>query len=199
MTLHPGPPPPPPQSSRTMQSAKKPRIWPWIIGVVAALGIGGAVGYGGTPEPEIITKEVEIEVEPADMDDRRAELDDLEAELEQRSSELDERSDELDTRAAELQTLASELDERDEALTATETQIEENTIPGSGIYLVGEDIKPGTYRSNGSDCYWARLSGTSGESNEIITNNVVEGTAYVTIATSDVAFETSRCGEWTLQ
>ena len=164
MTLHPGPPPPPPQSSRTMQSAKKPRIWPWIVGVVAALGIGGAVGYGGTPEPEIITKEVEIEVEPADMDDRRAEL-----------------------------------DERDEALTATETQIEENTIPGSGIYLVGEDIKPGTYRSNGSDCYWARLSGTSGESNEIITNNVVEGTAYVTIATSDVAFETSRCGEWTLQ
>lgn len=199
MTLTPGPPPPRPQSSGKMQSAKKPRTWPWIVGIVAALGIGGAVGYGSTPEPEVITTEVEIEVEPADMDERRAILDEREEELEQRSSEVDERSGELDTRDEELQTLASELDERDEALTATETEIEENTIPGSGVYLVGEDIKPGTYRSDGGRCYWARLSGTSGEFEHIIANDNVEGTAYVTIATSDVAFETSRCGEWTLQ
>src|SRR5699024_5285451 len=199
MTLNPVPPPPPPLSARRVQAAKKPRRWPWIVGIVAALGVGGAVGYGGTPEPEIITKEVEIEVEPADMDERRAVLDEREEELEQRSSELDERSGELDTRDEELETLASELDERDEALTASETKIEENTIPGSGIYLVGEDIKPGSYRSDSSDCYWARLSGTSGESNEIITNNIVDGTSYVTIAASDVAFETRRCGDWKLQ
>lgn len=192
MTFHPAPPPPPPHGSQPTIVAKRPRKWPWVLGVIGAFVLGGAAGYGGTPEPEIVTKQVEIEVEPADMDERRAVLDDREAELDQRSSELDERDE-------ELQTLASELDERDEALTATEQEVAENTIPGSGIYLVGEDIKPGTYRSDGARCYWARLSGTSGEFEHIIANDNVEGTAYVTIAESDVAFETSRCGEWKLQ
>ena len=192
-------PPPPPHASSPTPVAKKPRKWPWIAAIIGAFAVGGAAGYGGTPEPEIVTKEIEIEVEPADMDERRAALDEREDELEQRSSELDERSSDLDERDDELQTLASELDERDEALTTTEQEIEENTIPGSGIYLVGEDIKPGTYRSDGSRCYWARLSGTSGEFEHIIANDNVEGTAYVTIAASDVAFETSRCGEWKLQ
>ena len=86
------------------------------------------------------------------MDDRRAELDERETDLDQRCSEPDE---------------------RDKALTATEKEIEENTIPGSGIYLVGDDIKPGTYRSEGSRCYWARLSGTSGELEHIIANENV--------------------------
>src|SRR5690606_14520514 len=31
---------------------------------------------------------------------------------------------------------------------------------GEGTYIVGVDILPGTYRSEGNDfCYWARLSG----------------------------------------
>lgn len=194
MTYHPAPPPPPPHPIERDQVAKKPRRWPWIAGIIGAFLLGGATGYGGTPEPEIVTKEVEveIEVEPADMGDRRAELDQREEEMDQRGSELDERDE-------ELQSLATELEERDEELTTAEHEIEENTIPGSGVYLVGEDIKPGTYRSDGSQCYWARLSGTSGEFEHIIANDNVEGTAYVTIAASDVAFETSRCGEWKLQ
>ncbi|MFD6814528.1 hypothetical protein [Enteractinococcus coprophilus] len=197
MTFNPVPPPPPPHVDHLPAVAKKSRKWPWVLGIVGAFVLGGAAGYGGTPEPEIVTKEVEVE--PADIDERRSVLDEREDDLDQRSSELDERSSDLEGREEELQTLASELDERDEALTATEQEIEENTIPGSGIYLIGEDIKPGTYRSDGSRCYWARLSGTSGEFEHIIANDNVEGTAYVTIAESDVAFETSRCGEWKLQ
>ncbi len=194
MTLHTLPPPPPPATQPDASESRKTRKWLWVAGLIFALVGGIAIGYGGTPEPEIITKEVEIEVEvePSDMDERRAELAQREDELEQRNSELDERDE-------ALQSLATELDERDEALSATETEIAENTIPGSGVYLVGEDIKPGTYRSEGGRCYWARLSGTTGQFEDIIANDNVEGTAYVTITASDVAFETSRCGEWTLQ
>ncbi len=90
------------------------------------------------------------------------------------------------------------MDQREEDISATEREIAENTFPGNGTYLVGEDIKPGTYRSSGSgDCYWARLSSTDGELGSIITNSFGSGAQVVTIRSGDVAFETSGCGEWT--
>ncbi len=76
----------------------------------------------------------------------------------------------------------------------------ERTFGGNGTYMVGEEVKPGRYRSDGGDlCYWARLSGTSGEFGDIITNHVTEGATTVTIAPSDVAFETSGCALWERQ
>lgn len=71
------------------------------------------------------------------------------------------------------------------------------TIDGDGTYLVGADIEPGTYRSAGADtCYWARLSGTSGNFEEIIANNFGAGQQVVTIDPTDAAFETTMCGSW---
>ena len=72
---------------------------------------------------------------------------------------------------------------------------------GPGMWLVGADIQPGTYETTtaGTDilssCYWARLSGTSGDFKEILTNDNVSGHGIVTIKPTDVAFET-RC-TWT--
>lgn len=67
---------------------------------------------------------------------------------------------------------------------------------GDGIYIIGEDIKPGTYRSDGSDsCYWERLAGFSGELDDIIANgnNAPE---IVTVSKRDAAFSTNGCGSW---
>lgn len=65
------------------------------------------------------------------------------------------------------------------------------------MHLVGKDINPGTYRTNGgSYCYWERLSGTSGEFDDIITNEATEGASVVTISASDVAFKSQGCGKW---
>jgi hypothetical protein len=75
-------------------------------------------------------------------------------------------------------------------------------IPGNGIFIVGEDIEPGTFRTPGpldvefSNCYWARLSGTPGEFGDIIANCNAEGPVSVTVAATDVAFETQGCKEW---
>ena len=69
---------------------------------------------------------------------------------------------------------------------------------GDGIHLVGIHIAPGRYRvENVAGCYYARLSGVSGTLGDIITNNNADGTVTVDIATSDNAFESSRCGTWT--
>lgn len=77
---------------------------------------------------------------------------------------------------------------------------EQNTIPGDGTFIVGEDIQPGTYETEGSEyCYWERLSGTSGAMDDVIANGVPTGPAIITISPSDEAFLTEGCSEWTLR
>lgn len=64
-----------------------------------------------------------------------------------------------------------------------------------GINLVGTDVQPGTFRSDKADCYWARLSGTSGSFDDIIANSI--GATVVTVSPSDVALESRGCAPWT--
>jgi hypothetical protein len=69
----------------------------------------------------------------------------------------------------------------------------------AGIYRVGDDIAPGTYATlQDGDCYWERLSGFSGESDDLIANDFIgdPGPVIVTIQRSDVGFESTRCGTW---
>ncbi|MFG1947712.1 hypothetical protein [Nonomuraea sp. NPDC048826] len=72
------------------------------------------------------------------------------------------------------------------------------TAPGDGQYLVGEDIKPGTYKTAGTDgftCYWARLKDASGEFGAIIANGNVSGQTRVTLKKGEY-FETKGCQDW---
>ena len=70
---------------------------------------------------------------------------------------------------------------------------------GDGVYQVGTDIQPGTYRTRegSSMCYYARLSGFSNEMNDIITNANTDAPAIVTIKPTDAGFESQGCGTWT--
>ena len=58
----------------------------------------------------------------------------------------------------------------------------------SGVYRVGADITTGRYQLNGS-CYWARLSGFSGEFSDIIANDNTDGPFIVEILATDIGFE----------
>lgn len=70
----------------------------------------------------------------------------------------------------------------------------------NGIFIVGTDIEPGTYKSTAaSGCYYSRLSGFSGDMSEIIANNNTDTATVVTIAKTDKGFKSSRCGTWTKQ
>ena len=68
-----------------------------------------------------------------------------------------------------------------------------------GMYIIGEDIQPGTYRTRlaPKGCYFERLSGFSGSLEEILSNESTVYPAIVTILDTDVGFSSSGCGTWT--
>ncbi|MET8331099.1 hypothetical protein [Streptomyces sp. NPDC005181] len=73
------------------------------------------------------------------------------------------------------------------------------SFSGDGEYLVGEDIKAGTYKTAGVDgsfgCYWERAKDASGEFESIIANNNLKGPGRVTLNKGEY-FKTNRCQEW---
>jgi hypothetical protein len=72
-------------------------------------------------------------------------------------------------------------------------------MDADGTYLVGREIKTGTYRSaGGQKCYWARLRDTSGEMAAVIAASYHRGRQVVTIRKGDAAFTTDGCGPWEL-
>lgn len=67
-----------------------------------------------------------------------------------------------------------------------------------GMYIVGTDIEPGTYRNTGQQgCYWARLSNFNGGLDGIIANDNTDTATIVTIQASDKGFDSNGCGSWT--
>ncbi len=70
------------------------------------------------------------------------------------------------------------------------------TTLAPGMYIVGRDIAPGTYRGEaGADilesCYWARLSNLSGDLYSILANDNSNGQFFVQVSQSDFALETA--------
>ena len=64
-------------------------------------------------------------------------------------------------------------------------------VYGDGVYLVGEDIAPGTYDGtvDGSFGYWARLKSTDGLTSAIIANAIVRGPFVLEVYVADRAVE----------
>ncbi|MFF5308560.1 hypothetical protein [Streptomyces massasporeus] len=73
------------------------------------------------------------------------------------------------------------------------------SFSGEGEFVVGEDIKPGTYKTAGPEggfgCYWERAKNSSGEFDAIIANNNLNGPGRVTLNSGEY-FKTNRCQEW---
>jgi hypothetical protein len=68
---------------------------------------------------------------------------------------------------------------------------------GEGDMTVGEDVKPGTYRTTDSahDCYWERSTGGGRTiANDFVTN-APKGVT-VAIYASDGGFKSDNCGDW---
>ena len=69
------------------------------------------------------------------------------------------------------------------------------TVLEPGTYIVGRDIVQGTYRGKAGtgtldSCYWARLSGASGDFDDLLANENAKGSFYITVAESDFALTT---------
>jgi hypothetical protein len=158
----------------------KRRRWVWPVATAVALfaGIGiGAAGGGDT--------DLSAEPEPAPT-------------VTAPGAVPQEQLDELAAREAEIDQRETDLAEREAAVSETETNIAEGTIT-EGIWTVGVDIAPGTYRATGvpEDCYWAIT--TSGSNGADIIENGIPGGGNPTVTLEEGQdFTTTRCGDWTL-
>lgn len=107
------------------------------------------------------------------------------------------------TTTAPTTTTAAPTTTTTQAPTTTSTTLPPGPEPafGSGIQVVGEDIQPGIYETGllgegvFDGCYWERLSGFSGDFEELIANNNVVVHDVVEIMDSDAAFD-SGCDAW---
>jgi hypothetical protein len=74
-----------------------------------------------------------------------------------------------------------------------------STFEGDGIYLVGSDIKAGTYKAPAMPgCYYALLSGTTGSFDDIISNNNVDGPVVLEVSSSAEALQVTGCSTFTM-
>ncbi|WP_432587997.1 hypothetical protein ABVG11_22650 [Streptomyces sp. HD1123-B1] len=87
-----------------------------------------------------------------------------------------------------------------EAVPATASGSPKTGMTGDGMYRIGADIAPGTYKStgNGGDdgCYWERSKDALHGVDSIIANENVSGNAIVTIGAKDAYFKTNGCKNW---
>lgn len=133
-------------------------------------------------------------------EERDAVLNQAQDEADQLIATAEEEAEELlggaEGRVAALDEREAALDERAEELDVAEERQAAGTF-GNGVHIVGTDIEPGLYRTEGgSNCYWARLSRLSGGLGDVIANGLPDGPANVEIQSSDAGFESSGCATW---
>jgi hypothetical protein len=80
------------------------------------------------------------------------------------------------------------------AVKVLEGQVQSSTISGDGVYVVGKDIKAGTWHTGGgSQCYFATLNST--DTNDISDNNNFDGPETVNVDGA-FAFQISGGCSW---
>lgn len=133
-----------------------------------------------------------------ELAEAREQIADEREDLEEEKADLEGQIDSLEQDAADARRQArreeKKLDRLRDQVSGVERQIEDNTVPGTGTYVVGEDIQPGTYRGEASPgCYWARLSSLN--TSDIIDNNNADGPVVIEVLPSDKALELSNCAD----
>lgn len=72
------------------------------------------------------------------------------------------------------------------------------SMPGDGAWVVGRDLKQGTYRTEGGrSCRWMRLQGSPGAPWSVASSPSEFGPQIVVLGRDDVLFASQDCPEWT--
>jgi multidrug efflux pump subunit AcrA (membrane-fusion protein) len=105
----------------------------------------------------------------------------------------------LSQQSSSLKAQQTALSQQQRQLKAQLGEVQASQISGDGVYVVGKDIKPGVYHTNGSgntganDCYFATLNST--DTNNIADNNNFDGAETVDVS-SAYAFEINGPCTW---
>lgn len=168
----------------------------WVI-PAAALAAGVLLGLlvGGDSDP---TQSAEYRSLQGELSASREELDKTTNQRNSYRRSWESARDELQQREADLAAREADLDAREEAVTVTEEQIAAKSV-GEGVWTVGIDIEPGTYRTDApllGECYWEI---TPAGSSDIIDNDIPTG-GYPTVTLQDgQSFTNQGCGTFVKQ
>jgi hypothetical protein len=198
---------------------RRRRRWllPTAIGIVALL-VGVAIGSVGA-QSTVKEKEDALAAMTMERDDYRSQVDDRQAQTDADTAaaqRIQAEKDEADRKAAAdkaaadkaaadkaaADQAAADKAAADQAAAAAAAEAQKSTIPGSGIFAIGDDKNAGTYKTTGpaggrSSCYYAVLSSPTSDSfDNIIDNNNIQGPGIVTLRAGQY-FETNGCSEWT--
>ncbi len=184
----------------------------WVLAAAAVLvagGIGSAVASSAVSDADMKTDAAEERASAAETraDSEATRADEAEAETdkaEQRATTAEaDAASALQRAQAEVaddrRRLQAEDAARNEALEAksrdirgrelavgTAERVQAANTFEDGVYLVGEDIEPGTYKSEGgSNCYWE----TNDQGGEINDNELVNGPSIMTVRSSDYSVQ----------
>jgi predicted nuclease with TOPRIM domain len=185
-------------------ASKRPLITAAIALVIGA-GLGVA-SYTSTVD-ELRNENAALEEDLASLEEERDGLGDevstaeaaadeaaanAQEEIAAAQEEASETLAKLDKREQQLHKRERELDKRAKQVNQAERRLEQSTF-SDGIWQVGSDIQPGTYRApGGSSCYWALLG--SADTQDIINNGGFAPNQ--TLAIDSPWFESTNCGEW---
>lgn len=193
------------------------RRWVWPVATALALMVGVGIGAAGSTDPatspeyaalseerdglrnQLATVEARADAAEERIAGEQERAEAAEVTVAEHSDQLDEREAELDARAAEVADQEAAIEEREGAVGAAEDRVAETQIH-DGVWTVGVDIEPGTYRvaeAVTDRCYWAILrSGTNGR--DIISNDIPTG-GFPTVTLSEGQDFETRCGVWNKQ
>lgn len=178
-----------------------------VVAALAGLLLGGGAGAGAVLATADPTQSDEYRALQGQLSDAHAETEDARAtaaEAEATAAEAEDAAAEVKAdytrRQSELSGREREVAAREEAVKAVEDRIAATSI-GEGIWTVGVDVEPGTYRTKEAltgYCYWAILkTGTNGS--DIIDNDGPEGGFPTVTLSAGQDFENSGCGTFVKQ
>ena len=172
-------------------ASRSPRLWwartrsVWIVGVLVALLVGVLVGF--------FIARSQAASDTAALVEAQGEASQLRTALSQSEDRNWAYYRENGALKAELQEMRS--NQLPTSTTARGSADGGGTRPGGvyrdGVYLVGEDIPPGSYDGvvTATLGYWARLKGTDGLPGAIIANAIARGPFVLTVYPADKAVE----------
>lgn len=173
------------------------------IGIGAALVAGGIIGaliaVAATPDPTTSKAYVSLQAlaasQSASIRSQSGTIDNLQSQVDSDSAQAAA----LSAAQASVQAQASAVASEQAAVQSAQAVVVQNQI-GHGVFVVGKDVKAGTYHTTGPDgsnfsgCYY-EWKGSTDANAQIIDNNISQGPATATLTDGQV-FTTNGCSAW---
>jgi uncharacterized membrane-anchored protein YhcB (DUF1043 family) len=208
-----------PGGAATAQTPASGRSRRWIVltaiaAVALAVGVGiGAVAASTDPKTTTeyhalqaklsdATSQIDTAQASAEAAQSQAQAADESAQAAKSSAEASAKSAAASAaqRKAQLDQREKTVAARERAVGAAEAQVAANSI-GEGIWTVGKDVSPGTYRTStavSGDCYWS-ITKTGSNGSDIIQNGIPTGGFPSVTLSVGQDFTNQGCGTFVKQ